>query len=285
MNFFMEEHLMDIPAGVPADACDCHLHIYDPRFAEQPGNGLPFEGGTVRDYRAAATRMGMRRAVVVQAKRYGTDNACLLDAVAQFDGQARGIAVVAPDVNDSALRALDRGGVRGLRFSVWNPKDTVMTVDMIEGLAQRITSLGWHAQLHMSGDQIVAHADLLSRLPCPIVFDHMARLPPEQGVRHPAWNVVRALIDRGNCWVKLAGAYLNTVAGGPDYPDATAIARAFVQAAPDRLVWGSDWPHVTEAAHKPDTAALLALLGRWAPDAATRERILVDNPRQLYGFA
>jgi predicted TIM-barrel fold metal-dependent hydrolase len=275
---------MNIPADIPPDSCDSHLHIYDPRFAEQPGNGAPFEGGTVGDYRAVAARMGTRRAVIVQAKRYGTDNACLLDAVAQFDGQARGIAVVAPDVDDASLRALAEGGVRGLRFSVWNPGDTVMTLDMIEGLAARIAPLGWHAQLHMSGDQIAANADMLSRLPCPIVFDHMARLPPAQGVRHPAWNVVRRLIDRGNCWVKLAGAYLNTCADSPDYPDATAIAQAFVKAAPERLVWGSDWPHVTEASHPPDTVALLALMERWAPEAATRERILVDNPRLLYGF-
>jgi D-galactarolactone isomerase len=275
----------ETPAETPADACDSHLHIYDPRFAEQPGNGAPFERGTVKEYRAVAARMGTRRAVIVQAKRYGTNNACMLDAVAQFHGQARGIAVVAPDVDDATLRTLDAGGTRGLRFSVWKASDTVMTVDMIEGLARRIAGLGWHAQLHMSGDQIVANAGMLARLPCPIVFDHMARLPPAMGVQHPAWGIVRGLIDRGNCWVKLAGPYLNTEQGGPDYPDATAIAQAFVQAAPQRLVWGSDWPHATEREHTPpDTPALLDLFGRWAPDAAVRKRILVDNPRELYGF-
>ncbi|ANN67392.1 amidohydrolase family protein [Bordetella bronchialis] len=276
---------MQYSMDIPADACDSHLHIFDPRFAEQPGNGAPFRDGTVRDYRAVAARMGTRRAVIVQAKRYGTDNACLLDAVAQFHGQARGIAVVAPGVDDATLRALDAGGVRGLRFSVWNPADTVMTVDMIDTLARRIAGLGWHAQLHMSGDQVVAHAAMLARLPCPVVFDHMARLPPGLGVRHPAWGIVRGLIDRGRCWVKLSGAYLNTLRGGPDYPDAGAVARAFVQAAPQRLVWGSDWPHVTERPHvPPDTVRLLALLAQWAPDAAVRHRILVDNPRELYGF-
>ena len=125
---------------------------------------------------------------------------------------------------------------------------------------------------------------MLRRLPCPIVFDHMARLPPALGLRHPAWSVVRDLIDRGDCWVKLAGAYLNTDVGGPDYPDATAIAQAYVGAAPERLVWGSDWPHATEIGHPPDTPDLLWLLARWVPDAAARERILVDNPKRLYGF-
>jgi predicted TIM-barrel fold metal-dependent hydrolase len=275
---------MNIPADIPADACDSHLHIFDPRFAEQPGHGAPFEGGTAPEYQALADRMGTQRAVIVQAKRYGTDNSCLLDAVAQFGGQARGIAVVAPDVDDTTLRALDAGGVRGLRFSVWNPKDTVMTLDMIEGLSRRIAPLGWHAQLHMSGDQILANAGMLLRLPCPIVFDHMGRLPPDEGIAHPSWDIVRGLIDRGSCWVKLAGAYLNTRVGGPAYPDAATIAQAYVRAAPDRLVWGSDWPHVTEGWHT-DTVALLALLAEWAPDETVRKRILVDNPRELYGFA
>jgi len=270
---------------MPEGACDSHLHIFDPRFPEQPGQGAPFAGGAVPQYLAVRERMGTRRAVIVQAKRYGTDNACLLDAVAQFEGNARGIAVVSPDVDTAELRRLDAGGVRGLRFSVWNPADTVVTLDMLAGLAHRIAGLGWHVQLHMSGDQIVANEGLLASLPCPMVFDHMARLPPGLGIRHPAWDVVRRLIDRGDCWVKLSGAYLNTAIGGPDYPDATEVARAFVQAAPDRLVWGSDWPHVTERAHMPDTVGLLDLLSRWAPDASVRERILVENPSRLYGFA
>lgn len=278
---------MHIPDTIPAEACDCHLHIFDPRFPEQPGYGARYAGATTGDYLALRERLGTQRAVVVQAKRYGTDNTCLIDALTQMGDDARGIAVVAPDVDDATLHRLDKAGVRGLRFSVWNPADTVMTVDMIEGLARRIADLGWHVQLHMSGDQIAAQAEVLQRLPCPIVFDHMGRLPPASGVRHPAWSVIMKLLDRGDCWVKLAGAYLNTDVGAPDYPDATAVARAFVQAAPERLVWGSDWPHVTEAArgHRIDTSSLLALLSQWAPAQETRERILRDNPKQLYGFA
>jgi D-galactarolactone isomerase len=273
------------PDNIRDAACDCHLHIFDPRFPEQPGLGAPPRGLTVGDYAEVRRELGMRRAIIVQAKRYGTDNACVLDAVAQFNGDARGIAVVRPDVSDETLKVLDEGGIRGLRFSVWNPLDTVMQVEMIEGLAARVAGLGWHVQLHMSGDQIAEHAQLLQRLPCPIVFDHLARLPPEAGIRHPAWRIVRTLIDRGQCWVKLSGAYLNTLVGPPDYPDAGEVATAFVKAAPERLVWGSDWPHMTEKLHKPDTVALLGLLKRWAPDAATRTRILVQNPMALYGFA
>ncbi|WP_240158870.1 MULTISPECIES: amidohydrolase family protein [Burkholderiaceae] len=270
-------------SGSIEGACDCHLHIYDPRFPEQPGNGAPMTGMTVDDYRCVQRKIGTTRAVIVQAKRYGTDNACLVDAIAQFGGAARGIAVVAPDTPLAALRELDACGVRGLRFSVWNARDTVMTVDMLEPLAARIAGLGWHVQLHMSGDQIVEHRDVLNRLPCMIVFDHLARLAPQQGAAHPAFRVVADLLARERCWLKLSGAYLNTLTGAP-YEDATRVAEAFVREAPERLVWGSDWPHVTEHGNA-DTVALRSLLDRWVPDRAMRTRILVDHPAALYGFA
>jgi len=196
---------------------------------------------------------------------------------------ARGIAVVHPEASYEELRRLDTGGIRGLRFSVWNPVDTVTTIDMIEPLSKRVNDLGWHVQLHMSGDQIVENAALLERLVCPIVIDHMGRMSPQIGLRHPAFKVICRLMDTGRTWVKLAGAYLNTVSGPPAYADATAIARAFAEAAPERMIWGSDWPHVTEK-HKPDDALLFDLLTAWFPDEKARKRVLVDNPAKLYGF-
>lgn len=266
---------------VPPLACDAHLHILDPRFVNGP---KPAADMDLTGYRRLQARIGTTRAVVVQAKYYGTNNDCLLDAVARLGVDGAGIAVVHPDVTDAELRRLDAGGVRGLRFSIWNPRDTVTTGAMIEPLAKRIAPLGWHVQLHMSGDQIVEHAALLPQLPCPIVIDHMGRLPPAMGIAHPAFKVIARLLDAGRTWVKLSGAYLNTQIGPPDYPDASNVARALVAIAPSRLVWGSDWPHVTEQ-HKPDDAGLLDLLADWSGDLATRDRILVDNAAALYGFA
>jgi predicted TIM-barrel fold metal-dependent hydrolase len=266
-------------AKAPANACDAHFHILDPRFSPQAP--CP-EGMTFDDYLPHQRRIGTTRAVVVQSKRDRTDHGCLLDALRRFGANGRGIGVVLPEVSDAELKRLDAGGVRGLRFSVWNPADTVTTVAMIEPLARRIAGLGWHVQLHMSGDQIAESAALFSRLPCPMVFDHMGRLPPAQGPDHPGFRVIAGLLDQGRAWVKLAGAYLNTLQG-PPYADATRIARAFVRAAPERLVWGSDWPHLTEA-HKPDDALLFDLLTQWAGDERTRNRILVQNPAQLYRF-
>lgn len=265
----------------PPLACDAHFHIIDPRFPT-PEQSKPTDQNFA-SYRLLQKRIGTTRAVPVQPKYHRTDPTCLLDALRQLGANGRGIGVLHPDVTDAELKRLHEGGVRGLRFSVWNPADTVTTVDMIEPLAKRIAGFGWNVQLHMLGDQIVAASALLNRLPCQIVFDHMGRLPPKQGPDHPGFKVIADLMQKGKAWVKLAGAYLNTEIGGPEYPDATRIAQAFVRVAPERLVWGSDWPHVTEK-HMPDDAVLFDLLGVWAGDEKTRQRILVDNPAKLYGF-
>jgi len=273
------------PAGWPAppNACDAHFHVLDPRFPS-PDAWRP-EGMTLGDYEQLQKRIGTRRGVLVQAKYHRTDSACLLDALARMGGDGRGIAVVHPDVPDAELRRLHDGGVRGLRFSLWNPADTVTTPEMIAPLSHRIADLGWHAQLHLSAAQWLDHAGLIAGLPCPVVIDHMGRLPPREGPDHPAFAAIARLIEGGRAWVKLSGAYLNTEDGPPGYADATRMARAFVRLAPERLVWGSDWPHVTEAAHKPDDARLFDLLAEWTEDEALRDRILVDNPAALYGFA
>ncbi len=271
--------------AAPVGSCDCHLHVFDPRFSLTPPAAQLPSGATVNEYRLLQRRIGTTRAVIVQAKPFGTDNRCVLDAVKQLGlTNARGIAVVSPKITVAELQDMASGGIRGLRFSLWNPRDAVISIDMLEPLAKRIADLGWHIQLHMSGDQIVDNEALLNRLPCPLVIDHMGRIPPQPGTGHPAFKLICRWIEQGNVWVKLSGAYLNTVSGPPGYSDATAVAQAFVAFAPERMVWGSDWPHVTEKEHKPDDALLLDLLSTWIPDKALRQKVLVDNPAVLYGF-
>jgi D-galactarolactone isomerase len=270
--------------AAPADACDCHIHIYDARFPPQrPASRMQRDAG-VAEYRRLQRRTGTDRVVIVTPAVYATDNAVTLDAIAQLGAGARGVAVVHPDVSDATLAALDRGGVCGIRFTQFDPATAVTTIDMIEPLARRVSDLGWHVQIHMRGDQIAAAVDLWSRLPSTIVFDHMGRLPQPAGIDHPAFAIIRRLIDQGRAWVKISGAYLDTKVGAPNYADATKVAQAFVKAAPERVVWGSDWPHPTET-DKPDDAVLFDLLADWAPDTAARRRILVTNPETLYGFA
>ena len=265
----------------PAHACDCHMHIYDGgRFPPARPDARMQPDAGVREYRLFQQRIGVSRVVVVQPAANHTDNAVTFDALAQLGAQARGIAVVHPTVSDAGLKQMQAGGVRGIRFTQFDPKTAATTLDMIEPLAKRAEPLGLHVQIHLRGDQIVGAADLLARLPGTIVFDHLGRLSPA-GVADPAFGVIRRMLDKGNTWMKLSGAYM--VDGPPHYAKAAPIAQAYIAAAPERMVWGSDWPHPTEN-DKPDDAVLFDLIAEWAPDAKTRQRILVDNPATLYGF-
>jgi len=270
----------------PAGACDCHMHIYDAaRFPMPPSKRQPPTNAAVPQYRMLQKRIGTTRVVVVQPRNYAIDNRVTLDAIAQLGPGARGIAVLHPTVTDAELKALAAGGIRGIRFTLGDPATAVVKVDMIEPLAKRIVDLGWHIQFNVEGEQIVELADILRRLPTQMVFDHLANPPVAAGVDHPSHRIVRGLVDQGRAWVKLSGAYSNSKVGPPSYPEATKVAQTFVKAAPERLVWGSDWPHPTMPEdNKPDDALLFDLLSEWAPGAATRERILVKNPEMLYGF-
>jgi predicted TIM-barrel fold metal-dependent hydrolase len=273
----------------PPNACDCHMHIYDPaHFAFVPNPGetrTPPENAAVPQYRLLQKRTGTTRTIVVTPRNYATDNRVTTDAVAQLGPNARGVAVLHPTVTDGELKNLHDAGIRGIRFTFGYPTAAVVTLDMIEPLSKRVAGLGWHVQLAMTADQIVMMADVLRRLPSQMVFDHMGRPTLPAGIQHPSHAIIRGLLDQGRAWVKLSGAYLNSTVGPPSYPEATRLAQTFVKAAPERLVWGSDWPHPSENNdHKPDDALLFDLLSEWVPDAATRNRILVRNPETLYGF-
>jgi D-galactarolactone isomerase len=264
----------------PKNAADCHIHIYDPRYS--PAVARPVNAA-VADYRLLQKRIGTSRVVIVTPRNYGTSNAVTIDAIAELGiDNARGVAVLKPDVTDAELRKMNEGGIRGLRFTVGNPETAVTSVDMIEPLGKRIAEYGWHVQLNAEPEQVVEAADMLRRLPCAIVFDHMGKLG-HAGLDHPSSRVMRELIDAGRAWVKISGAYLNSKVGPPAYPEATPVAQALVKAAPERAVWGSDWPHPTPKI-PPDDAVLIDLLLEWVPDEATRNRILVTNPEALYGF-
>jgi predicted TIM-barrel fold metal-dependent hydrolase len=273
-------------SAAPAGACDAHMHIYDRRFALHGSPDAMVDRATADDYRLLQQRIGTERTVVVQPRVHGTDNSVTLDAIRALGAaQTRGVAVVHPDVSDAELERLHAGGIRGIRFTLYTSANAATDFSMVEPLAQRVHALGWHVQLHWSADQIASHADLLARLPCTIVFDHLARLPLPDALSHPAFDVVSRLRDNGRTWVKLSGPYLDSKAGAAGrYADTTAIARAWVRQAPERVVWGSDWPHPTGPVAKPDDAVLFDLLGQWVPDEATRHRVLVENPAQLYDF-
>jgi len=269
---------------VPANACDCHHHIYDAvRFPQPAEAKTPLQpDARVQEYRLLKQRLGLTRSVIVTPSAYVTDNRVTLDAISQLGPDARGVAVVGPGITDAELKALDAGGIRGIRFSVSTTTVTPAIVDAIDQLSGRVASLGWHIQFQTTADQVVEMKDVFNRLPAAMVFDHVGHVPPF-GVGHPSYPVIRGLIDKGRCWVKLSVTYDNTRDGPPGFDDVSTVAQAFVKAAPERMVWGSNWPHPNEP-RKPDDAVLIDLLGRWAPDDRVRHRILVENPAMLYGF-
>ncbi|MGA2989664.1 MAG: amidohydrolase family protein [Candidatus Korobacteraceae bacterium] len=268
---------------MPHNATDCHHHIYDPQhFPYDPNAGLKPGPALIADYRLLQKRIGMKRHVIVQPSTYGVDNSCVVDALQKFGKEARGVAVVNTSVSDAELKKLNAAGVKGLRFNMVQAGAT--TWDMVETLAKRIAPMGWHIQVHALGDQIVASKDVLNRVACDVVFDHLGRLPQPQGTNHPAFAIICGMMQKGKAWVKLSGAYQDSKIGPPTYADTIPLAQAYVKAAPERLVWGSDWPHPTEQGVKPNDAILADLLLQWVPDEATRKRVLVDNPAKLYRF-
>lgn len=261
---------------VPIGATDCHHHIFDPRF---PGRVRAV--GTVNDYRLFKRRLGLTRSVVVAPHSFGTDNRCLLDALEAFGAEARGVAIVSPDADGSLLADLAARGVRGARLYL--VKGTPLSPDALLEFGSRMADRGWHIQVMAStADKVVEYERALAHLPCPVVLDHIAYIPQPAGSDHPGTETMRRLLDRGHAWLKLSGVYLTSQTGFPDYSDVDALAADFVRRVPERMLWGSDWPHSGAKGQKPDGALLLDQLARWAPAAGIRDRILADNPQELY---
>jgi len=274
----------------PVGACDCHHHIYDPaRFPPSRPQVQQVPNARVEDYRLLQRRIGTTRNIVVTPAPYPApvrDNLATLDAVKQLGSNARGVAIIYPDITDAELKSLDAGGIRGIRFSLTSGRPgaaSTATPEAIEALSKRVDALGWHVQLNATAEQIVASQDLLNLMVSPIVLDHMGHIPQPAGLDHPAVAIIRRLIDKGRTWVKLSVTYDSSKDGPPGYADVGRVAQAYVKAAPERLVWGSNWPHPSEP-DKPDDAVLFGLMAQWAPEEATRNRILVQNPEALYGF-
>lgn len=268
----------------PPSATDCHFHLYDSSFPIAPYATLKPPEASVDDYLALRRRLGITRGVLIQPSTYGTDNRGFLGLLPKLGSdRTRMVAVVNTSVTDAELQQMHAAGVRGVRFNLAPAGAT--TLEMLEPLSRRVDMLGWHCQINMPGDQILAAQEVFLRVPGKLVFDHLAHIPEPEGPTSALFTLMRRLLDKGNVWVKLSGAYADTKVGPPTYADSTVVAKAYVQTAPQRLVWGSDWPHPSEPVDKkPDDAVLFDLLAEWVPDAAMRHRVLVENPAELYDF-
>ncbi|WNW14028.1 amidohydrolase family protein [Pseudomonas sp. DTU_2021_1001937_2_SI_NGA_ILE_001] len=265
----------------PPGSVDCHMHLYDDRYPAAPDAKLLPPNASLADYRQVQERLHLRRMVIVTPSTYGTDNRLLLDGLRQAKGEARGVAVVDGSITDAQLNELHEAGVRGIRF---NLSYGGASLDDLERLAARVNERGWNVQVVAPGNQLLELETRLANLPARLVIDHMGHVPQPEGVTSPAFATLTRLLDNQRTWVKLSGPYLRSKQGAPGYQDVGAVARELVRINPQRLVWGSDWPHPTVNQNKPDDAAILDLLAEWAPSSQDRTRILRDNPVSLYDF-
>ncbi|MBV9785427.1 MAG: amidohydrolase family protein [Acidisphaera sp.] len=277
------EHVTTPSWRSPEGGCDCHFHIFCPfdRYPLHPGRSYtPQREASVAEYRAMADTLGLSRGVVVQASIHGTDNRCTLASVAELGADRYRAVVVVDDTADAAaLAAMHAAGARGVRFNAVSGNGTPL--EQLALLARRIAPLGWHIQCYVHGEQLPELAPRLAALPVPVVIDHAGGVAPAKGLGHPEFQALLRLLGSGRAWVKLS---FYRPSAGPPYADMQPQIRALIEAAPERCVWGTDWPHPSLERDMPDDGVLFDLLGEWMPEAATRRRILVDNPAALYGF-
>jgi len=266
----------------PAGACDTHMHLYDSKYPLAPTAVSAPPEGRVEVYQAVQRRLGLSRTVVVQPSAYGLDNRCTLAGIAALGlERARGIAVVDTRVTDGELERLTKAGIRGARFHML--PGGAIAWDILDEVAARVQSVGWHVQLQLDGRLLPEREAQIKRWPGRIVIDHVGKFLEPVAPEHPAFRCLLRLVASGRVWVKLSAPYEVSKAGPPLYGDVGRLAKELVTAAPERMLWASNWPHPGRTS-LPDDALLLDLLLDWAPDEATRRRILVDNPAELYGF-
>lgn len=280
---------------VPERACDCHVHVFgDPnRFPFAASRTYTPKSASVAELLALHRVLHISRAVIVQPSVYGTDNSCTLDAMKQYGSAARGIAVLPDAIQSTDLDNMDRAGIRGVRINLGTAGDTNLenARHRLSSAIQQIRGRKWHVQIYAALSVIAGIADLVLASPVPVVFDHFGGAQGAGGLQQSGFDTLLQLVRSGKAYVKISGAYRASTSA-PDYPDVAPLASALITANPRRILWGSDWPHPdTGAGRKPsdlspllpiDDAHLLNLLATWAPDAALRKTILVDNPATLY---
>ena len=269
----------------PPNSCDAHCHVFGPasRFPFAAGRSYTPPDAGAEQLEALHDRMGLSRAVLVQASCHGTDNSAMVDALQRSPGRHAGVAMIDESCGDSEIDRMHDAGVRGARFNFVEHLGGG-DVEAFERTARRVAPRGWHMVVHLDAVDLPDFAGVLLRLPCPFIIDHMARVPASGGVGKPPAAALLELMTDERAWVKISGAERLTAGGRPPYDDVAPLARALIAEAGERVLWGTDWPH-PNVRHMPDDGDLVDLLAVFAPDEADRNRILVDNPQRLYDFA
>jgi 2-pyrone-4,6-dicarboxylate lactonase len=271
--------------ALPQGACDTHCHVFGPahRFPFSPDRAYTPDDAPKERLAALHGMLGISRTVFVQASCHGFDNSAMLDAIAHAPKTSRGVAQIELDSDEAYIARLHEGGIRGARFNFMTRISPMPDTAGIDRLLARIRPFGWHAVLHSDSNLIPVLAPWMRELDMPFVVDHMGRLLAEDagGPFHEA--LVDLMRTCPNAWVKISGAERGSAAG-PPFADMVEIARSLVEAAPDRTMWGTDWPHPVLSGPMPDDGQLVDLIAEFVPDPTTRHKVLVDNPARLYGF-
>jgi D-galactarolactone isomerase len=265
----------------PPNACDTHMHIYEPGYQLRAEASHPSQPGTLAHYREVQKQLGLTRTVIVAPSGYGADNSCTLGAMAKLGDNARGVAIVDPAAPDTELERLTKAGMRGIRYHM---RGGVLTWDTMPRMAARVAPFGLHVQLQCESRELSEHESIIARLPCDLVIDHMGRFDAATPETDKDWRLLLKLLATGRCWIKLSGPYYGSKSGPPLYADKARIAQALIKAAPERMVWASNWPHPSYKKNFPDEGKLLDTIAEWTQDEGLRKKILVTNPAKLYGF-
>jgi predicted TIM-barrel fold metal-dependent hydrolase len=267
----------------PPGACDAHCHVFGPgdRFPYAPNRRYTPADAPKEMLAALHAHLGIERTVIVQASCHGSDNRAMLDAIASDPVRIRGVAIVDASFGDAEFQVLHDGGVRGARFNFVRHLGGRPDMDLFHRTAERIREMGWHIVLHLDAPDIIPLSEMISALPLPFVIDHMGRVPGKDGIDQPPLQALLELARRDNGWIKVCGAERISL---PPYAEAVPIAQAIIAAAPDRVLWGTDFPHPNPT-HEADEADLVDLVPQFTADPVQQRKLLVDNPAQLYGFA
>lgn len=271
----------------PPGACDSHAHIFGPaeKYPLSPKRGYNPPECTLEDYFRLHEILGIERGVLIQASAYGTDISSIRDALATSGDRLRGVAAVDKDVTDDELARMNEAGFRGIRINLadpgGNPFDSFAD---IEKMSHRIKDMGWHMEFLLHVNEFPDLRKTFNRLSVDSVFGHLGYMPTTEGVGHPGFQEFLGLVRDGRAWVKLTAPNRITGLETAPYEDVNPYGKALVEAAPDRMLWGSDWPHVFIKKPMPNDGDLIDQVAEWAPDESIRQKIFVDNPANLYGF-
>jgi predicted TIM-barrel fold metal-dependent hydrolase len=272
--------------AIPAHACDCHMHVFGPPelYRGVPDARYTLPEGSLEQYKALSDRLELERAVFVQPSYYGSDNSCLLDAMRRFGRPCRGVVFLPPGSTPADMEKLHRTGVRGIRLDLFKAEQNGASrgdiAAQLKSAARAAKGMGWHIELYAPGHAIRDLLDDLAALDIDFSINHLGYMKPEYGVGEQDFERLVALARTAHCWIKLTGPY--RVADDDRRALTDRMARSLIAAAPERAIWGTDWPHLPHGSR--DTGELLNRLAAWCPEPETRAAILVRNPARLYGF-